>query len=279
MRNTVSILGCGWFGTALGKNLLSKRYIVKGSTTTTEKYNELELTGIQPYYIKIGSDSIEIDYASFFNTDILVIAVPPQRIENIEEIFPLQMEHIIQYIQKLKIQKVLFISSTSVYESVNKIVREGDEGIPEKQSGKALLKAENRLLNLKNVKTTVVRFAGLIGYNRNPARFLLGKNNVPGDAPVNLIHRDDCVKIITEIIEKNIWGEVFNACSPDHPTKKKFYTRAAKISDLPVPGFVENKENYKIISSDKLVEKLEYSFEYPSPFDYLKELEEWDYRI
>lgn len=279
MRKTVSILGCGWLGTVLGKRLLVKGYVVKGSTITAEKINELEITGIQPYYVKVGADAIEMDYAAFFNTDVLIISIPPKRIDNIEEIFPQQINQVIQYIHKLKIPKVIFISSTSVYENSNFTVREGDEGSPNKPAGRALLKAEKMLMDLKETKTTVLRFGGLIGYNRNPARFLLGKTDIPANTPVNLIHRDDCVKIIIEIIEKEVYGEIFNVCSPGHPTKKDFYKRAAKIGDLPVPGFVDTIENFKIVNSDKLIKRLDYTFQYPNPMDYLKELEEWAYRI
>jgi nucleoside-diphosphate-sugar epimerase len=279
MRTTISILGCGWLGTALGKNLLQKGYIVKGSTGTNDRYNELEFTGIQPFYIRIEPELIDIDYFSFFNTDVLIISIPPQRVENITEIFPGQIKKVIELVRQMKIPKVLFVSSTSVYEPVNKEVREGDEGEPEKPSGRAMLQSEKILLSERSFKTTVVRFGGLIGANRNPGRFLAGKKNVPANTPVNLIHRDDCVAILSQIIEKNIWGEVFNACSPVHPTKKEFYTRAAEVSDLPVPGFADIREKFKIINSDKLVQRLDYTFKYPSPMDYLKELQAWDYRI
>jgi nucleoside-diphosphate-sugar epimerase len=279
MRTTISILGCGWLGTALGKSLLQKGYIVKGSTGTNKRYNELEFTGIQPFYIRIEPDSIDIDYFSFFNTDVLIISIPPQRVENITEIFPGQIKKVIELVREMKIPKVLFVSSTSVYEAANKIVREGDEGQPEKPAGSAVFQAEKILLNENSFQTTVVRFGGLIGANRNPGRFLAGKKNIPANTPVNLIHRDDCVSILSQIIEKDIWGEVFNACSPVHPTKKEFYTRAAEVSDLPAPEFTDVQENYKIINSDKLVQLLGYTFKYPSPMDYLKELQEWDYRI
>ncbi|WP_372950290.1 hypothetical protein [Mariniphaga sp.] len=279
MRTTISILGCGWLGTALGKNLLQKGYIVKGSTSTNDRLNELEFTGIQPFYIRIEPESIDIDYFSFFNTNVLVIAIPPKRVENITEIFPGQIKIIIELIREMKIPKVLFVSSTSVYEPANKEVREGDEGEPEKPSGGAILNAEKLLFAEKDFQTTVVRFGGLIGANRNPGRFLAGKKNIPANTPVNLIHRDDCVDILSQIIEKEIWGEVFNACSPVHPTKKEFYTKAAEVSDLPAPEFTDVQENYKIINSEKLVQRLGYSFKYPSPMVYLKELQEWDYRI
>ena len=181
MRTTISILGCGWLGTELGKNLLHKGFIVKGSTATNDRYNELEFTGIQPFYIRIEPDSIDIDYFSFFNTDVLVISIPPKRVENITEIFPGQIKKVVEFVRQMKIPKVLFISSTSVYESANKVVREGDEGQSGKPAGRAVLQAEELLLNENSFQTTVVRFGGLIGANRNPGRFLAGKKNVPAN--------------------------------------------------------------------------------------------------
>jgi nucleoside-diphosphate-sugar epimerase len=279
MRTIISILGCGWLGTELGISLLSKGYIVKGSTVTNSRYNELEFTGIMPFYIRIDPDSVVIDYFNFFNTDVLVIAIPPRRVENITNVFPGQIKKIIELIRQMKITKVLFVSSTSVYESTNSEVFEGNEGVTEKQGGSAILQAEKILQAENDFRTTVVRFGGLIGANRNPGRFLAGKKDVHANTPVNLIHRDDCVNIISDIIEKDIWGEVFNACSPEHPTKKEFYSKAAEVCDLPAPEFSAIQENYKIVNSDKLIQRLGYTFKYPNPLDYLKELQEWDYRI
>ena len=278
MVKTISILGCGWLGTALGKKLLTKGLAVKGSVASAESYNQLEITGIQTYHIKIEPEEVFIDYKNFFNTDVLIISLPP-RGEDVKENFPKQINQIIQLLNETKIGRIIFISSTSVYQSWNGVVREGDEGYPNKANGKALLLAEKILMGLPNVQTTVLRLGGLVGYDRNPGRFLLKKREVAADSPVNLIHRDDAVEIIQQLIEKNIWGEVFNACSPQHPTKREFYTKAAKISNLPLPNFSGFVENYKIVNSDKLVTRLGYTYKYISPMDYLKELEEWAYRI
>lgn len=258
---------------------MSQDFNVKGSTATAESYVQLETTGIDTYHLKVEPEQVVVDYTHFFNADVLVICFPPKRNENVTDDFPKQIQQVAQLIQKVKVQKVIFVSSTSVYESRNKEVREGEEGVPEKQGGKALLEAEKILSELQHVQTSIVRLGGLIGYDRNPARFLSGKKDVPGNVPVNLIHRNDAVNILTEIIEKDVWGEVFNACSPHHPTKKEFYSKAAEISEIPAPGFVDKTADYKIINSDKLMNRLEYSFEYPSPMDYLKEWQEWVYRI
>ncbi len=279
MVKTISILGCGWLGTALGKRLLAKGYAVKGSTSSAEKYVALEFTGIETYHLKVEPEAVIVDYSSFFNTDVLIIMIPPKRIENIEDVYPQQIYQVSQLIQKLKVKRVIFVSSTSVYEPANKVVKEDDTGNPSKPNGKAILEAENLLRKIPDVQTTIVRFGGLIGFDRNPARFLSGKKGVPGGSPVNLIHREDAVRILIQIIEKEAWGEVFNACCPEHPTKQEFYSRAAEISELPLPEFVDVPEKYKIVSSDKLIQQLRYEFEYPGPMDYLKEWQEWIYRI
>jgi nucleoside-diphosphate-sugar epimerase len=279
MRKRISILGCGWLGTALGVYQAARGWGVKGSSASQEGCNRLETTGIDTYYLNIEPDSVDLDYMNFFNTDVLVISLPPQRTENIRELFPRQIDQIIKYIRRLSIPAVVFISSTSVYGNTNGTVREGDEGFPDKPVGYALLEAEHKLLGLNEVNTAVVRFGGLIGADRNPARFFSGKHNVPGKAPVNLIHRNDCVKIISEIIVQERWREVFNACCPDHPTKQEFYTKAAKIRNVSPPAFTNDSGNYKIVNCDKLIAQLDYTFEYPNPMDYLKEEEEWIYRI
>lgn len=279
MSKTVSILGCGWLGTALGKSLLRKGWRVKGSASTTPSYNELEMSGISAFYVRVKPKEIEIDYNSFFNTDVVIVSFPPGRTDCVEESFPQKIRQVVLKLEEIGIQKVLFISSTSVYESLNREVKEGEEGKPEKAVGRALLDAEDLFRGNTSFETTILRFGGLIGYDRNPARFLSGKTGVLSDSFVNLVHRDDCINIITKILEEDVWGEVFNAVSPEHPSKKDFYTKAAKISELPLPVFSPEKGKYKLVSSHKLIEQLGYKFIYPSPMDYLKELEEWAYRI
>lgn len=69
----------------------------------------------------------------------------------------------------------MFISSTSVYGNLNREITEEDETFPETESGKALVKVEKLLRNEKEINITILRFGGLIGYERNPGNFLAGK--------------------------------------------------------------------------------------------------------
>ena len=269
---TVSILGCGWLGVALGKHLRNRRFSVKGSVTSPEKFGLLRTSGIVPYRIVLSETNVEVDEPAFFEADVLIIAIPPRRIDEIERIFPTQIAQLIPIILKSGIRKVIFISSTSVYPDNLATATENDVLSPDKASGKACLAAENLLNNLTDFETTILRFGGLIGADRNPARFLLKSARPVANIPVNLIHQDDCIGIIDAILEKDLWGETLNACSPEHPLKKDFYGKAAQISGLPAPLISDEDEAYKIIDSSKLKRLLKYKFKYPSPMDYLDSL-------
>jgi nucleoside-diphosphate-sugar epimerase len=269
---TVSILGCGWLGKPLGKQLLASGFAVKGSVTSPEKLGQLAGEGILPYKIILSDSGVIIDNPDFFDAEVLIISIPPRRVEGIERIFPAQIGQIIPFILKFGIQKVIFISSTSVYPDHFQSVTEENEPLPDKESGKACLLAENLLKNQTDFKTTVLRFGGLIGADRNPARFLLRSTQPVANIPVNLIHQDDCLAIISAILQKELWGETLNACCPVHPLKKDFYGKAARISGLPEPLVSNEVESYKIVDSSKLIRLLDFQFRYNSPMDYLESI-------
>ncbi len=269
---SISILGCGWLGVPLARHFLTKGFSVKGSVTSPEKLDALRIWGISPFRLLLNQDSLVLDDSDFFNCDVLVISLPPKRIAEIERIFPAQINQLIPEIKKAKIGKVIFISSTSVYPESIAVARENDLVIPDKESGKALIIAENLLQNQAEFRTTIVRFGGLIGADRNPARFLRKAVQVIPNTPVNLIHQDDCIGIISEIVDQYVWGETLNACSPEHPMKKDFYGLAAQISGLPKPPVADEPVYTKMVDSSKLISLLNYQFIYPSPMDYLNSL-------
>lgn len=268
-EKTISILGCGWLGLPLAKFFLQNGYSVKGSTPTLEKIPVLTVNGIIPFRIFFDPE-INTDFeASFFDSEVLIVNFPPKRREDIEQFHPQQIKALIEQVCISSIKKVIFISSTSVYANLNRVVTETDDEIPEKNSGKALRFVENMLLDQKQFQTSIIRFGGLIGYDRKPGRFFSKmKNAIEGETPVNLIHQDDCIRIISHVIENGLWNEIYNACCPEHPTRKEFYVEAAKSGGFELPHFVSNHSPYKIISSAKL-EKTNYKFEYANPIEAL----------
>lgn len=250
--NTISILGSGWLGLPLARHLIKAGYIVKASTTSENRIANLKSIGADPIIVNI--DLLPGNIEKFLQSDIIIINVPSKNIDGFSSL--------INEIEKSEIEKVLFVSSTSVYEDTNKTISESD-GVESILS--PLLIIENLFRNSSKFKTTIVRFGGLIGYSRNPGMFFSKRKLVHNpDANVNLIHRDDCIGIISRIIKQEVWGEVFNCCADTHPTKREFYTHAARTIGRSAPEF-DNSDNksFKIISNQKVKQLLNYQFIHP----------------
>lgn len=258
---TVSILGCGWYGLELAKGLVNKWVKVKGSTTSADKLPLLAAVGIEPYLIDLSPNN-EVTDPDFFECDVLWISIPPKvRTGNGAE-YLAKIERLISLIKTYQIKQVVLISSTGVYGDSNTEVTEADAPTPDSEAGKVLLAAEELLSQQTGFTTTIIRFGGLIGPGRDPGRFFAGKTDVPnGEAPVNLIHLTDCIGISNAILDKQAFGNTYNAVSPSHPTRANFYTQAAVASGLVPPHFIEEKENWKVVNSVNVGEVLGYEYQ------------------
>ena len=268
----ISILGCGWLGLPLAKALLENGFLVKGSTTSVGKLSVLKNLGIQAFQIELSETKIQGEVDSFLeNSKILIIDVPPKLrgsstdpSTTLRMTFVEKIKNVIPFIEKSTVENVLFISSTSVYgdTSTSLSVTEETELNPDTESGRQLVQTEQLLQSNSNFKTTILRFGGLIGEDRHPIKFLAGRKNIENpNAPINLIHQEDCVGIIQKIIELNSWNETFNAVTPFHPSRKEYYTQKAINLALDLPEFnAENSSFGKTISSSKVEKVLGYSF-------------------
>ncbi|MDB5088705.1 MAG: hypothetical protein JWR09_2699 [Mucilaginibacter sp.] len=259
----VSILGCGWYGKALAKSLLKNNVIVKGSATSPEKLQQLSDLGITPCLANFKADSEDYD-PEFFKCDILIVSIPPKARQGESGDYLPKIQRIINAIDKHQLTKVIYISSTVVYGDSNSEVNELNDPEPDTESGKTLLEAENLFKQQTAFKTTIIRFAGLVGPGRHPGRFFAGKKDIPnGNAPVNLIHLDDCIGITLAVIEQDAFGYLINTCSPDHPIKSDFYLQATLQAGLSAPEFINELNNWKLINSVQIQDVLNYEFKVP----------------
>lgn len=263
----ISILGCGWLGLPLAKSLLQNGFSIKGSTTSLEKISLLESEGITPYLVRLEEQQISASVADFLaDSQILIINIPPKLRGGSTENFVAKITTLLPFIENSTVEKVLFVSSTSVYGEDNEFVSEATVLNPDSEGGRQLAIVENVLQKNSRFQTTILRFGGLISDERNPVRFLSGRENIENpDAPINLIHQDDCIGIIEKIIALNSWDETYNAVAPFHPTRQEYYTQKATELNLALPKFAAlNTIVGKTILNNKLIEVLEYSFIKPT---------------
>lgn len=250
MNATISIFGCGWLGFPLAKNLVNNGFSVKGSTTSNEKLDALKTYDIQPFLLNL--EALPQNISDFLSSEILIINIPSKNIEG--------FKNFIKNIEGSAVKKVLFISSTSVYNSSSEIILE------ETALRECPLKEIEELFQKNNhFKTTILRFSGLLGYQRKPVNwFKNGRIIQNPEGVVNMIHRDDCIKIIEKIIEFNCWNTAFNACADTHPKRRKFYTKAFHDLGYSTPIFnEEDTKTIKIIGNSKVKLALKFEFKYP----------------
>ena len=130
-----------------------------------------------------------------------------------------------------------------------------------------LVTSEDYLKNkFKNL--SIIRPGGLYGDKRHPIYFLAGKKNlVMGNEFLHLVHRNDCINAIESIIEKNIFGEIFNLVSDLRILKKQYYLELATKLKLEPPLFDDVAVlNPTRIKNDKSKKMLKINYLNPNDF-------------
>jgi len=262
---TVSILGCGWLGTALALALLDDGYIVKGSVSSHK--SSLNDPRIILYDIHVGSKlSGGSNMHDFFKTDYLIWMIPFKRSLDPPEIYADQAHAVLRQLRKMPVPYVMVVGSTSIYPMTQRIASEEQPIVPDTRRAQVLLDVEQLFLAQSQTVTALLRVGGLHGYDRNSSRMLDGKQKIKTpEAPVNLIHRDDCVGIIKALLGQKKGG-VYNVVATQHPSRREFYTHRAKVLGLPNPKFeTTSRTHYKRVQNDKIKATLSYNFSFPDP--------------
>ncbi len=264
MKSPICIIGCGWLGLPLAMHFISKGWQVHGSTSTEHKLNALSSEGIIPFLLKFSSEGVSGNLKGCLNTcKTLILNIPPGLRKNTEQDYVGMMLKIMPHLENSSVENILFIGSTSVYDDNPNMPEITEKSkTSNSETAKKLLRVEEFFKQNTNFKTTILRFGGLIGKDRHPAKYLAGKINLKNPkAPVNLIHLTDCITIINAIIEQEVWAETFNAANPSHPSRETYYTETCMEMKLPVPHFNHDLESLgKQISSQKLAQQLNYRF-------------------
>ncbi|WP_163935149.1 NAD-dependent epimerase/dehydratase family protein [Paraferrimonas sp. SM1919] len=215
----VSILGYGWLGKPLAAQLVAQNYQVQVSYHTEKPENQ-QLTG---YPLNLG-EGANLEYlAQVLDADVIVVTIPPR--DRGEMSLDGYQQKLAPVIQALKPQqKLIFISSTSVYAKHLDVIDETSE-LDTQLRAQRIINAEQLCLSHGN--TTILRCAGLVGGERKPSNFFKTRTlSCPKDAVVNLIHQHDVVNAICKVIQHSVSGKhIYNLCSPYQPLKHEFYSQ------------------------------------------------------
>jgi nucleoside-diphosphate-sugar epimerase len=263
--SNIAIAGMGWLGIPLSRTLQNLGHHVKGSTTSKDKQQKLQHNGIDAYIVEIREGEIAGDVSGFLkDVELLIVLIPPGLRKNTGHNHALRMLQLLKAIENTAVENVILVSSTGVYDDSQGHVNDITPPKPQTVKAKQLLEVEQLFSNAAGIDTTVLRFGGLFGGSRNPVKFLAGRSDLRnGSAPVNLIHRTDCINIILSVIYKKAYGHVINAVNPQHPKKSVYYAQKATEMGLKPPQYSSEaeEETYKKIDSAKIEKLLGYTFQ------------------
>jgi nucleoside-diphosphate-sugar epimerase len=261
MKNEkVLIFGVGWLGLPLAFSLKDMGFDVFTASRSLQKCSQLNDFGFKAIEISCHFDSVKIqlNIEQLNEINYLIICIPPTGVQNYKGV----LESIVSKFNDKT--KIIFTSSTGIYEEINDNVDEESDKI----SDHPVYLSEKKLLEIAGNRLTILRLAGLIGANRHPIKYLIQKDLIPNcQAPVNLVCQKDVIRAINLIIEKQIFGAIFNIVNPSHPTKKHYYLAAAK-------EFFEAVPRTAVGNGGKLV--LGTKFEREIGFQYLFKLDDWN---
>jgi len=261
----ISILGCGWLGLPLGKYWHDAGHTVMGSTTREEQLPLLNQAGITPFIISLDSNGINGNIAEFLGeSEVLLIAIPPGIRKNPTTDFAEKIQHLIPYLEQSRLQKLIFISSTSVYGEHQGEVDEAIIPEPDSENGRQLWNTEQLLHALKHPKVCVLRLGGLLGPDRHPVTFLSERTGLSVPlAPVNLIQQQEVIEVIDFLLHLEVLPQTVNAVYPLHPKKQTYYHQEAQKRGLQPPGYDESDISTGKTVHDKVLDKLGYRFKHP----------------
>ena len=243
----IAVIGCGWLGLPLAKHLMDLGHEVHGSTTRGSHLSVLADNGIQGF-VYDGTSHAHLS-EKVKESEIAILNFPPSRSAD-------YAAHVSDLAAQFSPEtKLIFTSSTGVYQDL-----EGpcNELAPILATHPVFLAEEAVRFSAR--KFTILRLAGLISEDRNPVKYLSGKENADGQKVVNLVHREDVIAAILTVLKHEAWQETFNVCYPAHPTRASYYTEQADKRQMLPPSFTFSEGSGKEIDPFKMVQNLKFTY-------------------
>lgn len=262
MKKSVSIFGGGWVGAPLAFKLALADFQVQVSASSAHKQAAHPNIKVLDFRAEPGMP--EQAWVSMCESEIHIWAIPPRRKKNSEEHYLEILQDWIQQINPSITSKIIFLSSTSVYQNVSDIVTEDSEI----QVSSLMAKAE-AIVQASKIPSLILRLGGLMGGDRYVAKYFSGKRNDGANCPVNYIHKDDVVALIAQATESIPTG-MYNVVAPQHPSKMEVGIHDCEQRGLPVGLWDDSQPclGGKIVSGDALAERLNYTFKWPDPLEF-----------
>lgn len=244
----IGIIGCGWLGTHIAERL-SNQCEIFVTTTTESKAEIFKSKGYHPTLVsfqdKIDTEMREWELAP--ELDAIIVSVPFSGIRGAQISMTEKRQNLLKFLGDYKGQ-LFYTSSTGVYPQTERDFTEGDAPAADVESESFILE--------KFPQTNILRLGGLMGGERLLKNYNIGQL----DQLVNHIHYADICSVVEKMLNHHCESKVYNVVAPIHPNKEEVINAQ---KDLPYSG--ERTDQGRTISPKKLMEELDFEFQYPDP--------------
>jgi nucleoside-diphosphate-sugar epimerase len=275
----VLIVGCGYVGVPLGKELIRLGHEVSGLRRNPAVADELKATGIQPLTGDVTRPETLAVLPRDFDWVVNCVAAGGDA-ENYREVYLQGTCNLVQWLMPQPLKKFVYTSSTSVYaQNDGSQVKESSPTEPVAETSKILLETEKVLLAAaaeSKFPAVILRVAGIYGPDRGHRfkQFLQDTARMEGDGAhiLNMIHRDDLAGGIIAALKSGRAGEIYNAVDDEPVSQLHFFQWLAQAVDKPLPPSVPETPDVvrrrgvtnKRVSNRKLKMELGHAFKYPT---------------
>ncbi|MDH2927530.1 SDR family NAD(P)-dependent oxidoreductase [Lonepinella koalarum] len=261
---SVAIVGLGWFGLPLARDLRNLGWEVKGSKRTQEGVEEMRLWRLEAYQLQLDPEinADPDDLIALLSVDSLVVNIPPSDYFFDAESYTQGIENLVNEALLCGVKHIIFISSTSVLP-----MQTGQFDEETQPPFSPLYEIEQMLFTLQDIDVDIIRFGGLIGNDRHPVHSMSGRTYQQGNSPVNLVHLEDCSRAVQSLLETQGGHRLYHLVAPQHPTRVDYYQAMAEKFAEKAPHFECSEEDLqRIIVADKICRELDFVYQYPNPY-------------
>jgi nucleoside-diphosphate-sugar epimerase len=283
----VLIVGCGYVGLPLGKELGRQGHEVFGLRRSALAEAEMQAAGIVPLHADITLPDSLKNLPRDFDWVVNCSASGGGGAADYRKIYLEGNRNLIAWLAGSPLKKFIYTSSTSVYaQNDGSLVTEKSPAEPEADTAKVLVETEKLLLGAAHgsrgrsphqprFPAVVLRVAGIYGPGRGHwfKQFLRGEARIEGDGSrwLNMIHRADLIGGIIAALRDAKPGEIFNAADNEPVSQLKFFEWLAAELKRPMPSTVpadievwrKRGVTNKRVSNAKLRAELKYTFQFP----------------
>jgi nucleoside-diphosphate-sugar epimerase len=276
----VLIVGCGYVGLALGKELVRQGHSVCGLRRSDRLDGELGSAGIAPVKADVTVPESFPPLGDGFDLVVYCVSASGGSAAEYERIYVRGMRHVISWLSAVPPAKFVYTSSTSVYgQTDGSSVDETSPTEPLAATGKILVKGEKVLLKAAEetgFPAVVLRVAGIYGPGRTYWLDQVRAGAVQADGAngriVNMVHREDVVGAVIAALTLGRPGQVCNAVD-DEPVNqlallqwlsKRLGSRLGPAIAAEADGLRKRGLTNKRVSNARLKQELGYRFKFPS---------------